>query len=144
MTPKKTVLPDDYDATSDNTPPGFEDTSWREHNARLATARPLVPGHTSTPSKWPGPFYVHTPPSFRGEHGLPKDKEWARAVLPDMRARAARPKQTNGYSASRHMWAVNVNIFVVKSAPENEFKTLKAASLSAEFKTLKVPDPPET
>ena len=65
MTPKKTVLPDDYDATSDNTPPGFEDTSWREHNARLATARPLVPGHTSTPSKWPGPFYVDTPPSSK-------------------------------------------------------------------------------
>ena len=72
------------------------------------------------------------------------EADMARAVLPDMRACAARPKQTNGYSASRHMWAVNVNICVVKSAPENEFKTSKAASLSAEFKTLKVPDPPET
>ena len=63
-TPKKTVLPDDYDETSGNTPHGFEGT-WREHNARLATDRPLVPGHTSTPSKWPGPFYVATPPSFK-------------------------------------------------------------------------------
>ena len=62
--PKKTVLPDDYDETSGNTPHGFEGT-WREHNARLATDRPLVPGHTSTPSKWPGPFYVDTPPSFK-------------------------------------------------------------------------------
>ena len=60
--PKKTVLPDDYDETSGNTPHGFEGT-WREHNARLATDRPLVPGHTSTPSKPPGPFYVDTPPS---------------------------------------------------------------------------------
>ena len=63
-TPKKTVLPDDYDETSGNTSHGFEGT-WREHNARLATDRPLVPGHTSTPSKWPGPFYVDTPPSFK-------------------------------------------------------------------------------
>ena len=63
-TPKKTVLPDDYDETSGNTPHGFEGT-WREHNARLATDRPLVPGHTSTPSKWPGPFYVDTPPSSK-------------------------------------------------------------------------------
>ena len=62
VTPKKTVLPKDYDPS--NTPPGFEGT-WREHNARLATDRPLVPGHTSTPSKWPGPFYVDTPPSFK-------------------------------------------------------------------------------
>ena len=60
-TPKKTVLPDDYDATSGRTPHGFEDT-WRQQNARLATARPLVPGHTCTPSKPPGPFYVDTPP----------------------------------------------------------------------------------
>ena len=63
-TPKKTVLPNNYDETSGNTPHGFEGT-WREHNARLATARPLVPGHTSTPSKWPGPFYVDTPPSSK-------------------------------------------------------------------------------
>lgn len=64
VTPKKTVLPEDYDATSGNTPPGFEGT-WRQTNARVSTVRELVPGHTSTPSKAPGPFYVDTPPASK-------------------------------------------------------------------------------
>ena len=62
MTPKKTVLPEGYDASSGNTPGGFEGT-WREVNARCGTDRPLVPGHTSSPRVPPGPFYVDTPPS---------------------------------------------------------------------------------
>ena len=61
-TPKKTVLPKEYDASSGHTPPGFEGT-WRETNARCGTARPLVPGHTSSLRVPPGPFYVDTPPS---------------------------------------------------------------------------------
>jgi hypothetical protein len=61
-TPKKTVLPKEYDASSGHTPPGFEGT-FRETNARCGTARPLVPGHTSSPRVPPGPFYVDTPPS---------------------------------------------------------------------------------
>ena len=61
-TPTKTVLPEEYDASSGHTPPGFEGT-WRETNARCGTARPLVPGHTSSPRVPPGPFYVDTPPS---------------------------------------------------------------------------------
>ena len=36
---------------------------WRVLNWRVSCDRPLVPGHTSTPSKPPGPFYVDTPPS---------------------------------------------------------------------------------
>jgi hypothetical protein len=61
-TPTKTVLPEEYDASSGNTPPGFEGT-WRETNARCGTDRPFVPGHTSSPRVRPGPFYVDTPPS---------------------------------------------------------------------------------
>ena len=63
--PKKTVLPDDYDSETGCTPylPG----DWRVLNWRVSCDRPLVhalvPGHTSTPSKPPGPFYVDTPPS---------------------------------------------------------------------------------
>ena len=63
-TPAKTVLPDDYDASSGNTPAGFEGT-WREVNARVNTTRDLVPGHTSSPRVPPGPFYVDTPPSAK-------------------------------------------------------------------------------
>ena len=61
-TPTKTVLPEEYDASSGNTPPGFEGT-WRETNARCGTDRPFVPGHTSSPRVPPGPFFVDTPPS---------------------------------------------------------------------------------
>ena len=61
-TPTKTVLPEGYDASSGNTPPGFEGT-WRELNARCGTDRPFVPGHTSSPRVPPGPFIVDTPPS---------------------------------------------------------------------------------
>ena len=63
-TPKKTVLPEGAATTrrSGHTPPGFEGI-WRETNARCGTARPLVPGHTSSPRVPPGPFYVDTPPS---------------------------------------------------------------------------------
>ena len=60
VTPKKTVLPDDYDATTGNTPPGWEG-SWMEVNARVNCDRPRVPGHTSSTSIPPGPFYVDTP-----------------------------------------------------------------------------------
>ena len=59
---KVSVLPEEYDASSGHTPPGFEGT-WRETNARCGTARPLVPGHISSPRVPPGPFYVDTPPS---------------------------------------------------------------------------------
>ena len=59
---KKTILPEDYDATSGRTPPGWEGT-WRETNARCGTDRPLVPGRTSSPRIPPGPFFVDTPPS---------------------------------------------------------------------------------
>ena len=61
---KKTILPADYDASSGNTPVGFEGT-YREVNARCNTERPLVPGHTSSPRVPPGPFYVDTPPSCK-------------------------------------------------------------------------------
>lgn len=69
-TPPKTRLPEDYDASSGNTPPGWEGT-WRQDNARLATARPDVPGHTHTPSKPPGPWNVDTPTHAGGDatHG---------------------------------------------------------------------------
>ena len=69
-TPTKTVLPEGYDASSGNTPPGWEGT-WRQDNARLATARPDVPGHTHTPSKPPGPWNVDTPTHAGGDatHG---------------------------------------------------------------------------
>jgi hypothetical protein len=61
-TPTKTVLPEEYDASTGNTPPGFEGT-WRETNARCGTDRPFVPGHISSPRAPPGPFYVDTPTS---------------------------------------------------------------------------------
>jgi hypothetical protein len=47
-TPTKTFLPEEYDASSGNTAPGFEGT-WRETNARCGTDLPFVPGHTSSP-----------------------------------------------------------------------------------------------
>ena len=59
--PKKTVLPDDYDSETGCTP--YMPGDWRVLNWRVSCDRPLVPGHTSTPSKPPGPFYVDTPPS---------------------------------------------------------------------------------
>ena len=61
VTPKKTVLPEDYDSETGSTP--YDD--WRILNHRVNCSRPSVPGHTSTPSKWPGPFYVDTPPSSK-------------------------------------------------------------------------------
>jgi hypothetical protein len=61
---KVSVLPEEYDASSGHTPPGFEGT-WRETNARCGTARPLVPGQTSSPHVPPGPFYC--PPATRDQ-----------------------------------------------------------------------------
>ena len=61
VTPKKTVLPEDYDSETGCTP----HDDWRILNHRVNCDRPNVPGHTSTPSKWPGPFYVDTPPSSK-------------------------------------------------------------------------------
>ena len=61
VTPKKTMLPEDYDSETGSTP--YDD--WRILNHRVNCSRPSVPGHTSTPSKWPGPFYVDTPPSSK-------------------------------------------------------------------------------
>ena len=61
VTPKKTVLPEDYDSETGSTP----HDDWRILNHRVNCSRPSVPGHTSTPSKWPGPFYVDTPPSSK-------------------------------------------------------------------------------
>ena len=58
-TPDKTVLADDYKAETGCTP----HDDWRILNHRVNCDRPNVPGHTSTPSKPPGPFYVDTPPS---------------------------------------------------------------------------------
>ena len=61
-TPKKTVLPFDYDGSTGNTP---HQEGWRVTNHRVNYDRRNVPGHTSTPSKPPGPFYVDTPPSSK-------------------------------------------------------------------------------
>ena len=63
-TPAKTVLPENYDASSGNTPAGWEGT-YRQANARCSTDRPFVPGHTSSPRVPPGPFFVDTPPSCK-------------------------------------------------------------------------------
>ena len=59
-TPPKTILPDNYDASTHRSP---DSPGWFRVSLRVARAHPDVPGATSTPSVPPGPFCLATPTS---------------------------------------------------------------------------------
>jgi hypothetical protein len=94
-TPTKAVLPEEYDASSGHTPPGFEGT-WRETNARCGTARHLVPGHTSSPPAAARPTW----PFLRGHAALEEVRgpmaQRSHYCMMCARARAARREAKGG------------------------------------------------